>query len=1235
MTQPKTTATRQFAYLALASVNEQDLENLRQRLSEIDEQTTDVMRGNTPSQVDLPFHELTTIHYARFVIIESNGGHMLAFSTNYDGIEGDENCSERVARKLHFAELEKLAGSGLEDVFQYCVGFRRGELNKFLAKHSVKAKTFYVGSRGRSLSQVRWEAELRRDVDAILDSGDWQDKRPEEVRHEVRKKLESKYESIPSFPPQPDREAWGRKVAWVLGLGASAASAAILYITWPPWNPATAKWLWIGVAALVVLVVALLRRFRNKEKTDPQFEPTHDTQTHERFRVASEGENEFLSNQLTHLVELKPGLMRAVVIRVVFFALDVLSRHWFNRGKLGGIPSIHFARWSFIPNRGVLFLSNFDSSWQSYLGDFINQASSGLTAVWSNTVDYPRTEWLLSAGSKDASRFLAWTRYHQIPSQVWYAAYPGISVVNVNANTAIRRGLADHAAMDAATWLFWLRGVDRVGVDAQYHVEAPLQTTVEVAVPPREPLPFDQIQGLILRGYGHKPEARFLLLRLDSQPNDPAVKWLSRLELTSAAVASRVHDMPDPLLNVAISYSGLEALGVHRKLRDGFSTPFVQGSHNCYRARVNGDSGDSAPDKWQWGSEKEPVHVVLLVYASDVKEVDRFAEQYRTEAQSAGFTCVKVLEGTTLHGRKEHFGFRDGIAQPVVRGSGRAERPGNTVNPGEFLLGHEDGYGNTSYSPFLGDFDFGHNGSYLVFRQLAQDVEAFWNFCDEQTEDGATTVASKMVGRWPSGSPLVKNPDEDPQDERVQDDDQFSYLANTKDNDRYGARCPFGSHLRRSNPRDWQLGGSRKESLRISNLHRIIRRGRPYGEPLDKELDPERMIAAARQAGHSENGKVERGLQFLCFNANLERQFEFVQQQWCDNPKFAAGNSDADPLLGPKMAHDVGLAAADFTVQSDVRAGLKKSYTDIQSFVRVVGSTYFFMPSLPALKDLQRAMDESDPWQAAEEYAGGCPFRPGLERHVWPSGDGKGIVTKVSSDAIFGSDGLGFGRTFWTKIISWLARIGIQEQTGSEPGETSIANCVKGWGQGPYSSRVFDAEVGINQKQLDAFIAHLQAIAVEQEIPNQRITQSVLAAFVTTQDAEPYSTWSGVRQAHAFSERAGARFRGHIQWQAFGILCGQVDRDGTRHVTPELIREFFNSEEPFFDRFVDRRRRLQSGDLVAGDRSGILADAPAYVDLVKTDLRYKKRKSGLWMIIKIACYMLMQRKSKVGPLTPG
>ena len=141
--------------------------------------------------------------------------------------------------------------------------------------------------------------------------------------------------------------------------------------------------------------------------------------------------------------------------------------------------------------------------------------------------------------------------------------------------------------------------------------------------------------------------------------------------------------------------------------------------------------------------------------------------------------------------------------------------------------------------------------------------------------------------------------------------------------------------------------------------------------------------------------------------------------------------------------------------------------------------------------------------------AGGCPLRAGMERHVWPSGNDEQIVTKASSDAIFGPRGLGFGHTFWTTIVSWLARNGIQEQTNSNPNETSVANCVKGWGQGPYSSRVFDAETGIDQAQLDRLIAHLQGIADEFGVPNGRINNDVMAAFVQTQDPHPYSTWNG------------------------------------------------------------------------------------------------------------------------------
>jgi len=266
--------------------------------------------------------------------------------------------------------------------------------------------------------------------------------------------------------------------------------------------------------------------------------------------------------------------------------------------------------------------------------------------------------------------------------------------------------------------------------------------------------------------------------------------------------------------------------------------------------------------------------------------------------------------------------------------------------------------------------------------------------------------------------------------------------------------------------------------------------------------------------------------------------------------------------------------------------------------------------------------------------AGGCPLRAGLERHVWPAGNGEGTVTKTSSDAIFGPEGLGVADSIWMVILSALARTGIQEQTGSNPGETNIENCVKGWGQGAYSSRVFDAEAeaGVDEAQLERFIAHLQGIAKELGVPGERITDKVLGVFIATQDAEPYSTWNGLRDVKGMRDNFTARFRGHVQWQGFDTLCGQIDRDGVKHVTPELLRQFFNCEEPFFDQIVDRRRRLREGTLSPGDRSGILADVPAHVDLEATDHEYRKNKSGLWLILKIARYLLFPRRSSLGPL---
>lgn len=259
-------------------------------------------------------------------------------------------------------------------------------------------------------------------------------------------------------------------------------------------------------------------------------------------------------------------------------------------------------------------------------------------------------------------------------------------------------------------------------------------------------------------------------------------------------------------------------------------------------------------------------------------------------------------------------------------------------------------------------------------------------------------------------------------------------------------------------------------------------------------------------------------------------------------------------------------------------------------------------------------------------------YRTGLERHIVPAGNSDRIVTKSTSDMFFGPSGLGFKAGFFATIISWLARNGIQEQTGSCPDETNIEGCVKGWGQGPYSSRVFDHQKGVDKDQLERLIQHLHGIASKLNVKNGRFTDEVFAAFVGSQEAEVYSTWTGPRTACSLRERLGARFRGHIQWQSLCALCGQVDHDGVKHVTPELLRTFFNSEQPFFHLVVDRRRRLRTGELPVGDRSGLLEQAPTHIDLQETDREYQRDKSGLGLIVKILWFMLCRTGRGLAPL---
>ena len=356
-------------------------------------------------------------------------------------------------------------------------------------------------------------------------------------------------------------------------------------------------------------------------------------------------------------------------------------------------------------------------------------------------------------------------------------------------------------------------------------------------------LDLHDVQGLVARGYGHLGSAAFLLLTIE----DAAAgrRWLGEV---SGAVTSADVRRPNRALHVAFTSTGLERLGLDRGTLELFSNEFVTGMTTPHRTRILGDLDENAPARWEWGGPAGPsVDAVLLLYALNDRELTLF-ETEQTRALPAGMSVARRL-GTCDQDGIEPFGFRDGVSQPFVEGLSKTGPPENTVKAGEFLLGYENEYGLYTDRPLLdpsadpdgllprdaagsGRADLGRNGSYLVFRQLRQDVPRFWHFVDSatRTADGRSDpaarvrLAAKMVGRWPSGAPLTLAPDAD--DPALADANDFAF----HEHDRRGARCPIGSHIRRSNPRDSldPRPGS-AASFEINRRHRLLRRGREYG----------------------------------------------------------------------------------------------------------------------------------------------------------------------------------------------------------------------------------------------------------------------------------------------------------------------------------------------------------------------------------------------------------------------
>ena len=527
----------------------------------------------------------------------------------------------------------------------------------------------------------------------------------------------------------------------------------------------------------------------------------------------------------------------------------------------------------------------------------------------------------------------------------------------------------------------------------------------------RRPLTFSDvdyadIQGLVRFGHGHLDEARFFLLQI----KDPqaARSWLTaRLpparrppayaadgaEPDPTWITTAVKDrLPPTALQVAFTHPGLRALGMPERILDEFAIEFRSGMTERSRSRRLGDVGANDPEYWDWGAGDKVPHALVMLYARK-NGLAALEARLQDGLWDKAFSLLPTLSTNDI-GNIEPFGFVDGASQPVIDWERQPRRLRssrdytNKAAVGEFLLGYPNEYCRYTDRPLLdpsdgpgkilplaedapGKRDLGRNGTYLVLRDLAQDVVRFWQFLDAQAQQDPhkrERLASAMVGRMladdapVAGSPIMRLRDEaiagvayQVDEKRRMEDlwrNQFTF-----DDDPDATACPFGAHIRRANPRNADLPagtrgpiakllrtlgfdskGPHADLLASTRFHRILRRGREYGP----RLTPEDAILG-------KDRDQKRGLRFICLNANISRQFEFVQGAWIANPKFS-GTDEGDPLLGNRKPLGTGRPTDGFTRPQD--SGLPCRTSGLSQFVTVRGGAYFFLPGISALRYL-------------------------------------------------------------------------------------------------------------------------------------------------------------------------------------------------------------------------------------------------------------------------------------------
>jgi Dyp-type peroxidase family len=550
---------------------------------------------------------------------------------------------------------------------------------------------------------------------------------------------------------------------------------------------------------------------------------------------------------------------------------------------------------------------------------------------------------------------------------------------------------------------------------------APPSTLSNDYEPMLEPvLNVHEIQGNSIGGFSKDYE---MLLFLQIQDVAQAKRWLYQIEPYIATAAevlqfnrlfkatrSRRHGkegtVRSTFMNIGFSYKGLSKLTPEA---DQFTDEaFKEGL--AARSAALGDPTDpnspGHPNNWLIGGTNNEPDIVLIIASDDRSHLDKEVKNL-IRSLPVGLRLMSKQRGETLPGAlagHEHFGFKDGISQPGIRGriSDKPDdfltkresddpnqgKPGqDLLHAGEFIFGYPTQIGepardesgnqldglNTNLGPIaVAGPTWAENGSYLVFRRLRQDVKGFHSFLKTAAAKLAATnpalanltpdkLGAKMVGRWKSGAPILKAPDRD--NPALAEDLDFEF----EDEDSQGLVCPFAAHIRKTYPRDTErFGGAVNESA--TQTRRLLRRGIPFGKPLATQGGcPMRSFTSLagllnlyRSLIHSlanltTSEMNDRGLVFLAYQTSITRQFEFVSNAWVNNPGFP-GNPDGqppedsghDPILGQNP--DGVSRDRSFTIQmkdgQNVKLDLPKDW------IIPTGGGYFFTPSISALKYL-------------------------------------------------------------------------------------------------------------------------------------------------------------------------------------------------------------------------------------------------------------------------------------------